>query len=83
MLGGTKLHVSPDGEHLYVLRRYSGSIIAFQRDPNTGKLTYLQAHSFEKLNDKYCYPSDLAISPDGAYGYVAGEGIGKHIQGRG
>jgi len=76
LLGGTRLQVSPDGKHLYALRRYPGSIVAFQRNPNTGKLIYGQTCSFKRLNDKYCYPGDLTMSADGAYVYVAGEGIG-------
>jgi len=76
LAGGSRLRVSPDGKHLYTLGCNSDSMASFQRHSNTGKLTYLQTMSFRRLNNKYCYPGDLAISPDGAYVYVAGEGIG-------
>ncbi|MBW1743404.1 MAG: ankyrin repeat domain-containing protein [Deltaproteobacteria bacterium] len=76
LAGGSRLRVSPDGKHMYALGCDSDSMVSFQRHPDTGKLTYLQTHSFRGLNNKYCYPGDLSISPDGAYVYVAGEGIG-------
>jgi len=70
-----RLRISPDGKYLYALGMDSDSIVAFQRDPKTGKLTRLQTHSFRTIG-KYCFPADLAISPDGEYVYVGGEGIG-------
>ncbi|HCO92999.1 MAG TPA: hypothetical protein DIU00_03460 [Phycisphaerales bacterium] len=72
--GGTRLRVSPDGQHLYALGGSSDSIVTFQRHRKTGKLTYLQTHSFRRIG-KYCFPADLGISPDGTYVYVGGESI--------
>jgi ankyrin repeat protein/beta-lactamase regulating signal transducer with metallopeptidase domain/6-phosphogluconolactonase (cycloisomerase 2 family) len=74
--GGSRLRISPDGKYLYALGMDSDSILSFQRHPKTGKLTYLQTHSFQRISRRYCLPADLEISPDGAYVYVVGEGIG-------
>jgi len=75
LVGGTRLRVTPDGKHLYALGMNSDSIVSFQRHLKTGKLKYLQTHSCQRIG-RYCLPADLGISPDGAYVYVGGEGIG-------
>ena len=76
LVGGSRLFMSPDGKQLYALGMYSNSIVAFRQDPKTGKLNYIQTHSFQRIGKKYVFPADLGISPDGAYVYVVGEGIG-------
>ncbi|NEQ38756.1 MAG: beta-propeller fold lactonase family protein [Okeania sp. SIO3I5] len=57
------LAISPDGKSIYFVG--SNSIAAFNRDPNTGRLTFLETH----LGN---YQS-ITVSPDGKGIYVVGE----------
>jgi 6-phosphogluconolactonase (cycloisomerase 2 family) len=64
--------VSPDGNHVYVSGNDADTVVAFDRDPATGALTWLAA-SVNGVDgvDGLSYPSRLVISPDGASVYVA------------
>ena len=57
--------VSPDGKHLYLTAYNSSSILAFSRDINTGKLTFVEQET-TGLNR----PFDVVVSPDGKHVYT-------------
>ncbi len=69
----TAVAVSPDGTSVYVTGHDDGAVAAFARDVATGALTFVE---FERdrgdvtgLGGAFA----VAVSPDGAYVYVAGE----------
>ena len=67
--GAYAVTVSPDGNNVYALGYYSNSIVHYDRDASTGKLT----EKFSELGD---YTTDLAgvcgltVSPDGKNVYA-------------
>jgi 6-phosphogluconolactonase len=61
------LHLTPDGKFLYAVERTSSTIVAFNVDAATGKLTYLSSTPTEKQ------PRGFAIEPKGKYMVVSGE----------
>lgn len=65
--------ISPDGAQLYISQMGDNAVIAFARDATTGALTYRQA-LFEGPSDlpHLGYPTDLVMSKDGRFLYVAG-----------
>jgi sugar lactone lactonase YvrE len=67
------LAISPDGAQLYISQLSENAVIAFRRDATTGALTYQQA-LFDGPSDlpHLGYPTDLAMSGDGRFLYVAG-----------
>ncbi len=72
MRGADGVAVSPDGRHVYVAAHFSDSVVAFKRNPATGKLKRIDV---ERNGDGGVTlldgPRGLAISPDGRYVYVA------------
>ena len=65
--------VSPDGRNVYATGAGAGSVVVFSREPDTGRLTFL-----EKLVNGVggvlgiATPLGLAISPDGKHVYATG-----------
>ncbi len=73
--GAEALVVSPDGEHVYVVAYNDSAIAVFDRDPASGLLEFVEAHtdnSVGGLIDGLAGATSVAISPDGAFVYVAG-----------
>lgn len=62
------VHVSPDGRFLYGSNRFSDSIVAFEIDAKSGKIS-LAGHT--PAGGKV--PRNFAISPDGKYVLVANQ----------
>jgi 6-phosphogluconolactonase (cycloisomerase 2 family) len=72
--GPWELASSPDGGHLYVAARDGNAVVAFSRNPTTGRLTFVQAAvDGEGGIDGLAGCNGLAISPDGAHLYAVGE----------
>jgi DNA-binding beta-propeller fold protein YncE len=74
MVGPVSIQVNPiDGKHVYVACRHSRSIIAFDRDPQSGilvhnaKASYLTPWSLMALNDSY--PAGDGYQNAAAWGY--------------
>ncbi len=71
----TSVTVSPDGGQLYVTQRQDDALHVFERDPESGMVSIRQS--------LYAGPGDdlpgtgqlsgFAISPDGRFGYLAGD----------
>ncbi|MFC1553148.1 beta-propeller fold lactonase family protein [candidate division KSB1 bacterium] len=65
--------LSPDGNNLYVAAYVSDAVVVFDRNSNTGELTYLETH----FNDDISLPGlngalDIKVSPDNEHVYVTG-----------
>ena len=69
--GGNEILVSPDGRYVFAAGTKSGTVVGFERDPDTGRLTYLQT-----LDTATGGAAGLGISPDGNALYVAAENGG-------
>jgi 6-phosphogluconolactonase (cycloisomerase 2 family) len=65
--GAISVVVSPDGESVYVAGREDDSLVSFARDPDTGRLRFV-----ESLRDPGFGPASIAIAPDGRHVYAAG-----------
>lgn len=65
--------ISPDGRHIYVVGGGDSALAAFERDPVTGRLDFLEAH-FQGTNgvSGLEVPVAVAVSPDGADVYGLG-----------
>lgn len=73
--GAEAVAISPDGAHVYVAGYADGGVAAFARDSGTGILEYLGVQLDDSVlgtADGLLGASALAISPDGAFVYVAG-----------
>lgn len=70
--GGNELKVSPDGLNVYAAATASGTVASFSRDPQTGKLTYLDTFPDGGKGGENG-AAGIAISPDGRFVYVATE----------
>lgn len=62
------IHLSPDGQHLYVSNRGHNSIAHFQLDQQNGKLK-AQGH-YSTAGD---FPRNFAVHPNGQYLYAANQ----------
>jgi 6-phosphogluconolactonase (cycloisomerase 2 family) len=67
------VEVSPDGAHVYVVGSQDDAIAVFDRDPQTGALSFMEFHQdgasgVDGLNGA----TSIALSPDGAHLYVTG-----------
>jgi len=72
--GAFALTVSPDGAHVYVGNRSGNSVAVFSRNPGTGGLTFVEVQRDGVGGvDGLAGVQSLAVSPDGAHVYVAGE----------
>ncbi len=71
--GGRALAVSPDGAHVYVGGGAEDAIALFHRDPATGKLAFVDAVRNGGAVSGLGGVRALALSPDGATLYAAGE----------
>jgi cysteine-rich repeat protein len=66
--------VSPDGAHVYVAGTNDDGIAVFRRDPVTGALTFVEAQKDGVAGvDGLSAALSVAVSPDGAHVYVAGQ----------
>ena len=73
--GPNGLVVSPDGLHVYVTGRSSDSLAVYSRNIVTGLLTFVERHDDDTAGvDGLKDAVGVAISPNGASVYVAGEG---------
>jgi trimeric autotransporter adhesin len=70
--GAYSITISPDNNHLYVASELNNAIVAFERNINTGALTYLATYQ-DGINgiNGLGGVRDLAISPDGTRLYAA------------
>ncbi|MEZ4332208.1 MAG: beta-propeller fold lactonase family protein [Myxococcota bacterium] len=64
------LHVSADGDHVYVAGHVSQAVALFARDASTGRLVF-QGKTTAGLLDAGALPDHVCASPDGASLYVA------------
>jgi 6-phosphogluconolactonase (cycloisomerase 2 family) len=70
--GASAAAVSPTGDHVYVAATSVDSVVVFQRDAGTGKLTWVETDTNgtgEFLNN----PLAIAVSPDGLFVYAAAQ----------
>ena len=66
--------VSPDGHHVYAAGSGADAIVAFQRDPVSGRLSFVAAEIEPSTGSADANnPTALAVSPDGKHVYVANE----------
>ncbi len=65
--------VSPDGRHVYATGAGAESVVVFSREPETGRLTFLETH-VNGVEGVFGIdtPKGLAISPDGKHVYATG-----------
>ena len=68
--GATSVRVSPDGATVYVSSCFDAAVATFERDAETGALTFLEATSPAEFSGE----QSVAVSPDGAHLYVADNG---------
>jgi 6-phosphogluconolactonase (cycloisomerase 2 family)/Mg-chelatase subunit ChlD len=69
----TVVVVSPDGRNVYVTGAGADSVVVFSREPDTGRLTFLEKH-VNRVDGVLGIrkPQGLAISPDGKHVYATG-----------
>jgi 6-phosphogluconolactonase (cycloisomerase 2 family) len=77
--GVQSLVLTPDGAHLYAVSFYDDSLIFFQRDAESGKLTQIEIlrkdtlDSAGRMISNMDGPNRLVLSPDGRYLYTANQ----------
>jgi 6-phosphogluconolactonase (cycloisomerase 2 family) len=64
--------ISPDGRRLYASSTLGHDVAAFERDPRTGLLYYLQKERGTPTRECLAFARGVAVSPDGRSVYVAG-----------
>lgn len=69
--GGADIKITPSGKFLYATNREPDKIVAYEIDPKTGLLTFIENYPTEKL------PRSFDIDPSGNYIYVGGQNSGK------
>jgi 6-phosphogluconolactonase (cycloisomerase 2 family) len=71
--GVSSLTLSPDGSHVYTGASIDDALVAFQRNPLTGHLTFMQAFRDNQGGvDGLDGVQSLIVSPDGAHLYALG-----------
>jgi DNA-binding beta-propeller fold protein YncE len=74
LAGAAALTVSPDGAHVYVAGAQDGTVTVFERTVPGGTLTLVEAQEDGVAGvDGLGGARELALSPDGAHLYVAGQ----------
>jgi DNA-binding beta-propeller fold protein YncE len=74
--GGRSLAISEDGASVYVAAIDDEAVSVFDRDPWSGDLSFVEAHFHRSGRIAgMMQPAALAVSPDGAHVYVAGNGV--------
>lgn len=76
LAGATSVVLSPDNTHLYTSAWIDDAVAVFDRDPNTGLLTFVEAHLRDAGTGlpKLDAANETTVSPDGSTVYaVAGE----------
>lgn len=64
--------VSADGRQLYSVAIFDDALAVFDRDPETGELTFSEAHFDNQMGvDGLDFANGLALSPDGSFLYAA------------
>jgi DNA-binding beta-propeller fold protein YncE len=76
-VGGNEIILSKDGKQAFAVGSKSDSLVAFDRDPKTGKLKQTQflVDNFRGVG-AMLMPGGVGVSPDGRFVYVAAEGSG-------
>jgi 6-phosphogluconolactonase (cycloisomerase 2 family) len=73
LAGAIMTAVSPDGKHVYALGYLDASLVVFEREPRTGKLSFIECKKDGRDGVKGLERSrSMALSPDGKNIYVAG-----------
>jgi len=68
--GALRAAVSPDGTKLYVASTHDNAVAAFDRDPRSGALSFIEMQKGSP--ECLAYARAVAVSPDGKNVYVAG-----------
>ena len=63
--------VSADGSQLFATGCFEDSVLVFDRNPATGEIEYLERQVIQAA--LFFGPIDVAVSPDNANVYVAGQ----------
>ncbi len=72
--GVQQLAFSPDEESLYASGYFDNAVVAFDRDPATGLLSFVRQRSYELgVTPDLGSVNGIAVSPDGATVYLGGE----------
>ena len=66
------LAISPDGEHVYVASLDADTLTVYDRDPNTGNLSFVEIHQDQFGIFGLDGAHAVAVSPDGKHVYAAG-----------
>ena len=69
--GGNDIKVSPDGRLVYALACLADRLFRFQRDPNTGALTFIGSQPVGIKSNPGA--AGLCFSPDSKFVYIADE----------
>ncbi len=71
--GATAVTVSPEGRHVYVASSWDGAVAVFERDSETRRLSFVEAHfDGEGGVDGLEGAGDVILSPEGRHLYVVG-----------
>jgi 6-phosphogluconolactonase (cycloisomerase 2 family) len=73
--GAFDVAASPDNAHVYVTGSVDDAVATFSRNPAMGQLTFVEQDK-DGVNgvDGIDFPQGVALSPDGMYAYVTGDG---------
>lgn len=72
LYGALWVTLSPDGTKLYVASTHDNAVAAFDRDPRTGALTFLEKQTGGPTCQCLAFARGVAVSPDGRNVYVTG-----------
>jgi 6-phosphogluconolactonase (cycloisomerase 2 family) len=71
--GVFSVSVAPDGKHVYTASYIGDAVAVFERNANTGALTFIEVHKDgENGVDGLNGGSSVAVAPDGNYVYIVG-----------